>query len=84
MGDSLGVGDPQTIFLFYRVACQQLQSGEKGRWGLLVFTYPERALPTRDAAISSQVMALDLSRFSIQQRRLVSCKHPTFPAYESY
>lgn len=77
MGDSLGVSDPQTVFLS-RLSHVKNPIGEERIFGVLGFTYPERSFPAHDAAVRFQIMVLELSCFSILQRQHMACNVPRF------
>jgi hypothetical protein len=74
MENSLGVCNPQTVFLS-RVSSVKTPIGEERMFGFL-FTYPEWSIPTCNAAVRGQVVVLETSCFSILQKRHMSCSIP--------
>ena len=70
VGDSLGVGNPQTIFLFIASPVKTRNTGRMDVWFSKI-TYPKRPIPTHDAAVCGQIMVLEASCFSIQQKWLM-------------
>ena len=75
VGNSLGIGGPQTVFLF-RASPVKTPIGEGWKFDFQEFTYPDSPFPTHDAAVCGQIAVLELAYFSILQKRRISCSTP--------
>jgi hypothetical protein len=75
MGDGLRVGDPQAVLLS-KASRVGTPVGREQVFSCLGLAYLERSFPTCGAAIRGQEMVLNLSRFSAQQTRHMSCNVP--------
>ena len=75
MGDSLGVCDPQAVFLFKVSPVKTPIWGER-MIGFLRITYPKGPLPAYGATVCGQITALELACFSALESRQIPCNIP--------